>query len=483
MEKIKSVQYNFIMNFILVASNFIFPLITFPYVSRVLMASGNGKIEFVASIINYFGMLASLGIPTYGIKACAQIRDDKEKLSKTVQELILIHGIMTCITLIFFLISLFTIDKFYQEKELMLIYCISLILNVFGVNWLYSALEQYQYITIRSICFKIISLFLMFALVHNQSDYIIYGAILVLASAGSNVLNFINLKKYVHFKKYTDYNLYKHIKPILVFFAQSVAITIYTNLDTVMLGFMTNTIEVGLYSASVKVKSILNSLVNSLGTVLMPRLSYYANTNRIKEFKLLVSKSFNIVLLLSVSLTCFFVIMAKPSILLLSGEGYLGAIEPMQIIVPTIIFMGLSNVTGIQVLTPLNKENYVLVSVILGAIVNLISNSVFIPIMGASGAALGTLIAEGVVLIVQWIILKKIEKISFSKLNTIKIILSNLVPSVVLIIYFINISAGNVFFTLFIGAIVYYGIELFLLVLFKESSTLELIKIILNKLN
>ena len=158
MRQVKSVKYNFIMNLILTSSNFIFPLITFPYVSRVLLASGNGKVNFITSVVNYFMMVAALGIPTYGIRACAKVREDKDKLSKTVQELMIIHTIMTLITLIFYILSIFLVNEFYQEKELMLINSVGLVFNVFGVNWLYQALEEYDYITIRSIIFKIISI-------------------------------------------------------------------------------------------------------------------------------------------------------------------------------------------------------------------------------------------------------------------------------------------------------------------------------------
>ena len=142
MRQVKSVKYNFIMNLILTSSNFIFPLITFPYVSRVLLASGNGKVNFITSVVNYFMMVAALGIPTYGIRACAKVREDKDKLSKTVQELMIIHTIMTLITLIFYILSIFLVNEFYQEKELMLINSVGLVFNVFGVNWLYQALES-----------------------------------------------------------------------------------------------------------------------------------------------------------------------------------------------------------------------------------------------------------------------------------------------------------------------------------------------------
>lgn len=463
----KSVKFNLFMNFILTASSFIFPMVTFPYVSRVLGAAGNGKIDFIASVASYFSMVASLGIPTYGIRACAAVRDDKEKLSKTAQELIIIHAIMTVISLSFFFVAMFGVDRLHQEEELMIINGVSLFLNVLGGNWLYSALEQYQYITVRSIFFKIISVFLMFALIHKKEDYILYGAITVFAAAGSNILNFINLRKHIFLKPYKEYNLKQHMKPILVFFAQSIAITVYTNLDTVMLGFMKDDTEVGLYAAAVKVKNILSSLVTSLGTVMLPRLSYYIKNDRLDEFKKMIHTAVEFVLVISLSLSFYFVIMAEESILLLSGTSYVDATLAMQIIIPTIIFIGLSNITGIQFLTPLNKEKYVLFSVIVGAVVDLILNIIFIPGMGAAGAALGTLVAEISVLLVQVYLIKKEFSYGIFSMNTILQVISATTISGIVLLVVKNTIELTVFFKLLITSIVFFAIFLVICVLVK----------------
>lgn len=456
MEKMKSVKYNFIMNFILTASNFLFPLITFPYVSRVLLAAGNGKVAFVTSVASYFMMVASLGIPTYGIRACAKLRDDKEKLSKTVQELLIIHTITTIVTLLLFIASIFMFSQFEQEKELMLINAMGLILNVFGVNWFYSALEQYRYITVRSIGFKLLSIILMFLLVHNSTDYIIYGAILVISNMGSNILNFIRMKEYVSFKRYPSYNFRQHFKPILIFFAQSMAISVYTNLDTVMLGFIKGNVEVGLYSVAIKVKSILVSLVTSLGTVLLPRMSYYISINRVDLFDIMIKKAMIFTLIISTTLSVFFVVMARESVLLLSGPGFLGAIIPMQIILPTIVLIGISSVTGIQILTPLNKEHIVLASVVVGAVVNIVSNTFFIPMFGAAGASFGTLMAQISAITVQiYFVRKIIRKPIFEYLEIIKVLFCALIP--VILLFYIKAVVDNVFLSLMIGAILYYA--------------------------
>lgn len=396
-----SVKYNFFMNFILTASSFLFPLITFPYVSRVLGTAGNGKISLASSVANYFLMVASLGIPTYGVRACAKVRDDKDELSKTAQEILIINLICTFFVTVTYLICIALVPRFREDKGLYLIEGISIVLNAFGANWVFQALEQYDYITARSILFKFLSMVLMFIFVHQKDDYLVYALITVLASVGSNVLNFIRLRHYISFRHYSHYQFRRHLKPIFILFAQNATVSVYTNLDTVMLGFIKGDVDVGLYNAAVKVKAILVSVVTSLGNVLLPRMSYYVRYGAKDEFYELMSKALNATLLMALPLTAYFVLMSKDSILFLAGSEYLGAVTAMQIITFAVIPNGLTGVLGVQVLTPLGKEKYVLYSVTFGAVSDFILNCFMIPRWDASGAALATTIAEFIVLAVQ----------------------------------------------------------------------------------
>lgn len=339
-----SIKKNFIMNAILTMSAFIFPLITFPYVSRVLQPEGTGKVAFATSLITYFNMISNLGIPTYGIRACAQVRDDKERLTKTVQELLLINIITTIVAYLALSIALLSIPKLFEDRTLYLIVSLNIILSTIGMEWLYKGLEQYSYITIRSLIFKAVSVILMFLLVHEKSDYVIYGGITIFAASASNVLNFFNSYKYISLKPVGSYNLKKHMKPVLMFFAMTVATTIYTNLDTVMLKFLTTDIDVGYYNAAVRIKTILVSIVTSLGAVLLPRSSYYVEHHQMDEFKRVSGKAIEFVFIFATPLMLFFMLFAREGIYLLSGTSYKGSIIPMQIIMPTLLFIGLSNI-------------------------------------------------------------------------------------------------------------------------------------------
>ena len=399
--QIRSIKYNFVMNLILTASNFLFPLITFPYVSRVLQVEANGIIAYVTSIVSYFSLVASLGIPTYGIRAAATVRDDKRKLSKVVQELLIINIVLVGLVLIIYFIMLFTVPSMLVYRELFYINAIGIILNVLGVNLFFQAIEQYDYITVRSIIFRVLSIALMFIFVHQPSDYIIYGLILVLSSAGSNILNFKRLFKYITLKKQDKYEFVPHFKPILILFAQSLVISIYTNLDLIMLGSIKDSYEVGLYTAATKLKLILLSVVNSLGNVLLPRMSYYVKRNMKEQFERVMAQALNFTLFISLPLAIFFTLNANESLLILAGEQYLGAVLSMQFLTIAVIPIGITGVLGIQVLTPLEKEKYLLISVIVGAVIDLLLNFILISSYGSSGAAFATMIAEFAVLLVQ----------------------------------------------------------------------------------
>ena len=403
----KSLKLNFIMNAILTMSSFLFPLITFPYVSRILLPIGTGKVSFANSVVTYFVMISQLGIPTYGIRACAIVRNDEEKLKKTVYELFLINVVMSILAYIVFFVALIYVPRLRADRTLFLITGTLIFFNTIGVEWLYKALEQYTYITVRSIIFKFIALIAMFALVHDVDDYVIYGGISIFAASASNAFNFIRLRKIIGKKKVSQLNFKQHFKPVFTFFIISCATTIYTNLDNVMLGFMKDDVEVGYYNAATKIKNILVSIVTSLGTVLMPRASYYLQNGMEDEFYKLSKKAIKFVFLAATSMMIYFMLFAREGVLFLSGEAFEGAILPMMIVMPTLLFIGLTNIMGIQMLVPMGREDAVMISTFVGAIVDLILNAIAIPILGASGAAIGTLVAEFVVLIVQLIYLRK----------------------------------------------------------------------------
>lgn len=470
--KKKSLKINFIMNAILTMSSFIFPLITFPYISRVLLPVGTGKVSFAMSLITYFNMFAQLGIPVYGIRACAKVRDDRQELTRTAHELLFINLIMSLLSYIMLILALIFVPRLFEDRTLYVVVSFTIVLSAIGMDWLYQAVEQYAYITIRSILFKFIALVAMFLLIHQRSDYVIYGGITIFAASASNILNFINVHHYIDLKFVGNYNLKRHMKAVLVFFAMSCATVIYTNMDTIMLGFIKTDEDVGYFNAAVKIKTILVSIVTSLGTVLLPRASYYIEHGLINEFQKITRKALNFVVLIVAPMMLYFILFARQGINFLSGDAYAGAIIPMQIIMPTLLFIGLTNILGIQILVPLGNEKIVLYSEIAGAITDFMLNMILIPRMASAGTAISTLVAELMVFIIQYMALKDQVSNVFKQIHYFKIIVA-LLLSTVASLWVVCIGVGN-FLTLLISSCLFFGTYGIFLFVTKEQMVVEI---------
>lgn len=476
----KSLKLNFIMNATLTMSSFLFPLISFPYVSRILLETGTGKVSFATSLISYFLMIAQLGIPTYGVRACAKVRDDRRALTRTAQELLIVNLVMSVISYAMLFLALIFVPRLREERTLYLIVSLTIIFSTIGMEWLYKALEQYTYITVRSILFKLVALVATFVLVHRQEDYVIYGGITILASSASNIMNFFHARKYIGLKPVGGYEFRPHLKAVVIFFAMACASTVYTHLDTVMLGFISGDAATGYYNAAVRIKSILVSIVTSLGTVLLPRVSYYVQQGQMEEFRKVTRKALNFVCVAAMPLMLYFILFAKQGIFLLSGERYAGAILPMQIIMPTLLFIGLSNVLGIQILTPMGKETVVLWSIVAGAVVDVILNAVLIPVYGPSGAAAGTTVAEFVVLVVQFVVLREEVLPSFRRIRYDKILLA-LVAGAAASFWVAGMDLGS-FWALALSACLFFGAYGGVLLLTGEEMTCQILGQCLKKL-
>lgn len=473
--KNKSLTKNFIYNVILTVLTIIFPLITYPYVTRVLGADGLGKVNFAISIVSYFALLAALGIPTYGIREIAKCRDDKEKLSKTFSEIFLINSISTAIFTAIYFIMIFSVGYFAQERNLFIVMGLTIVFNLINVDWLFQGFEEYKYITIRSIIFKVLSIIIMFLTVKSEGDYVIYGAIGIIAVSGSSIVNIIHSRKVVKFTL-KDLSLKKHFKYILTIFFMSVSINIYTNLDSTMLGFMAGDKQVGYYSNAMKVNRMVISVITSLGAVLLPRLSYYIEKNEMDKFNQITKKSINFVFLVAIPSCVGLFILAPNIIRAFSGTKFIESIPMMMINVPVILFVAIANITSMQILLPFGKERTIATIVTISAVVNLISNLIMIPLFQGRGAAFSSALAEFVGVALQIVACKEyILKPILDKTNA-----KYLIGSVIVAI--ISIVSANVFkndFVVIAVSIIASGLAyLGIMILFKD----EVVDLILCKL-
>ncbi len=397
-----SIRYNFIMNAALSLSTFLYPLITYPYVTRTLGAEYYGKVIFASYVVNWVTMFAQLGIPTYGIRACAACRNDEAKLRKTVREILTLNVITASLVYAVFLLCIMLVPRFREDPVLFLIVSVPVLLNAVGADWYFKGLEEYGYVAFRDTLFRVLAIILLFLLVHTKQDYRFYGLTMAVAGGGPAVLNFLNARKRLGgFQDGQQTDWKRHLHPILTFFMLTVAVSIYTSMDGVMLGFLSTDTQVGYYGAATRMKTMEVSLVTALGGVLMPRVSNYLAEGKKGAFRKLVTGNFAFIFLAAAPMTLYSMVMADQVILFLSGEQFRGAMLPMQVISITIFLIGLSNVTGMQILVPSGREQLTTNSTIWGACVNLAVNFILIPRMGAMGAVVGTVLAEITVLAVQ----------------------------------------------------------------------------------
>jgi len=414
----KSIKRNFAYSFIQTLAFSLFPLITFPYSSRVLGPEGTGKVVFTQSIVFYFVLLAGLGIGSYGVREAAKIRDNRRLLSVFVQEVWRINLASTVASYLLFLVALALIPYFSEYGRLLLVCSASIMFGMIGVEWLYGALEEYRYIAIRSVSIQAVSIVLLFLFVKSSNDYLTYAAIGVISNGGSNILNFINSRKIIDWNCRGNLAYVRHLKPIFVLFSMNVAINLYATLDTTLVGFIAGDRAVGLYSAATKINKMVIPLITSLNLVLLPRLSYYSEKNESASFDMLIKKAINVVLMLSLPIASGLFLLSDSIVILFSGSAYTDAVPAMRILTPIIVAIALSNLFGMQLFMPLRKERLMLYSVICGAVSDVVLNLILIPHYGATGAAIATLVAESVVTIMLMYFARKYAKLSelFSEL-------------------------------------------------------------------
>lgn len=474
----KSLKKNFLFNIFRIITNLFFPIITFPYISRILNPEGIGKVVFANSISEYFLMFSSLGIPLYGIREVAKVRDNKKKLEKITSEIFLLNMITTIIVIILYFSAVY-LGYLGKERVLLEIMSLNIFLTFIGVEWFYQGLEEYKYITIRSTIFRVISLILIFTLVKSKYDYITYAAITVLSTVGSNIFNFIKLKSFTKLS-FKGLNIKRHLKSILTIFSMNIAISIYTNLDNVMLGYRSTDISIGLYSSGIKLVKLVLGIVTSLGAVMLPRISNYIHNGMENELTELLDKTFKFIILLS--LPCFLglYLTSEEIILIFSGKTFIGAVSTMKYLTPIIIFIALSNFIGIQILYPRGEEKKVLIAVMIGALVNFSLNWVLIPKYAQNGAAISTTIAEGLVLLIQIILGYRYLKFIKLDFEFYKSIIATIVMGIVVII--INsYNLSNVYLLLSFKMLLGGSSYLIALLVLKDKFLYEIINKILKR--
>lgn len=477
----KSMAKNAVFNVAYKALSVVFPLITISYASRILGPSGIGIVNSAQNLVTYFVMFASLGVPAYGVRTIAQNKNKPLLCNKVFTELFVINLVSTLICSVAYFVFVFLFCEYRPVLQLNILFGTLVLFNIFNLDWLYQAYEEYKYIAIRSFIIKLLSLILLVIIVRKPSDLFSYSIIVCFGTVGNYVFDMVKLKNYVKFD-FKNINVYKHLKPIFVFFASVIAIELYSLVDVTMLTYMTTSEHVGYYANASKIVRCIAGTITAIGAVLMPRLSLYFSEKRNSEFKIAVSKTFKIILILTVPSCLGIILTAKKIVPIMFGEEFLPAINTLCVLSPLVIFIPLSGGVGAQILQTTNNEKLCFVSVCSGAIVNIILNAIFIPIIQENGAAAASVITEGVVTIMMLVFSKKIVKVDMNVRYIVSIILASFLMFVSVTLCDVLLSGLPMLFYLILEVAI--GIVVYFLILFitKNDVIKEIFNMFKNKM-
>lgn len=377
------------------------PLITAPYIARVLGSENAGIYSYTYTVANYFVVFAMLGIEQYGNRSIAKVRDNAQKKNQVFSELLVLHLIIAVpITVIYYVYAFFFSGEY---RLVMLIQGIYVISAVFDINWFFFGIEQFKTTVTRNIIIKLLSVMGIFLFVKDRTDLCVYAVIMSVSMLVSQLILWKFLPKYVSFKKVSLKSCISHMQPLLVLFVAVIAANIYRMFDKVMLGWFKQMNDLGCYDYADKIIRIPLSLITALGTVMLPKMSNLFSHKDTKQAERILDLSALFVLFMSFAMSFGLAAIAPEFVVIYLGGEYHNSILLIRILAITIPLIGWNNYVRTQLLIPLQKDKIYMIGVCSGALVNVVLNAVFIPLFGAAGAATATIFSYTAVLLIQTI--------------------------------------------------------------------------------
>lgn len=407
-----SVKKNFIYNSILTVSSYLFPLITYPYVSRVLGVTNIGVCNYVDSIITYFCMFSMMGLTISGIREIATVKNDLTKRKQVFSSLLALNGITTAIALVALIIAIQIIPVFRENSRLMYIGALKLLFNSLLIEWFYKGMEDFKYITLRSILVRTIYTISIFIFIRTSDDYWVYYLLTVATIIVNAIINVVYSRHFVSFS-FKGINLRPYLGGFVIMGVYLVVTSLYTTFNTVYLGSVTNNTEVGYYSTAHKLYTLIIAVYTAFTNVMMPRMSSLISEGKTSEIKDYIDKSIGILFSIAIPIVAFSCVFSEEIILVLSGKGYEGAILPMQIMMPLILIIGYEQILVIQTLMPFKKDKIVFRNSVAGAVVGISLNILLVERMAAVGSSIVWLCCEIVVLVLSQISVKRMLGLGF----------------------------------------------------------------------
>ena len=393
----KNIGLNAILNVIRSCMSVIFPLVTYPYALRVLGSESIGKVQYGSSIVSYFSLIAMLGVATYGVREGAKLKDDQKRLAVFVNELFTINLLSTIFAYLLLALTILIIPKLQSYSLLICIQSLSILFTTLGVDWINTIFENYILITIRSIAIHIVSAVLLFVFVKSPADYYIYAFLVVLGNIITCILNWFYIRKYVNLSLTRNPRIKVHMKPLLLIFANYIAISVYVNFDMTMLGWMKGDSEVGLYSASVKIYTIVKGILSAVYAVFVPRLaSCYGIGDRL-QYKNTYSDLWCYLSLLVIPASVGLICVAPELMMFIGGQEYISSVTSLQILSVALIFAIYGGLLTAVLNITLGREKMSLIATLISTGINAGLNLIAIPMYGQYGAAVTTGLSEAFV--------------------------------------------------------------------------------------
>ena len=408
----KSITKNYIYNMIYQVLILVLPLITTPYLSRVLGAEGIGIYGYTYSIVTYFILFGSLGVALYGQREIAYANENVNKRKKVFIEIIIFRFITIFISTIFYLL-IFTRKNEYQIYYRILVF--ELIAAAFDISWFFQGIEEFKRTVTRNVLVRLCSVILVFIIVKTKEDLVKFTLIYSIADLIGNLSLWLYLPKYFKGIKVKNINVLKHLPQIILLFIPQIANQIYKVLDTTMIGkIVANKAETGYYEQAQKVIRLLLTIVTSLGVVMIPRMaSTYASGDK-EKIRNYLKMSFKFVFFLAFPIMFGIISISSAFVPVFLGKGYDKVIVLINIISPILILMGMGNVLGTQYLLPTKKQKEYTISVTIGVIVNFVLNYILIKKYQSIGASIATVLSEAVIVFIQYQYIK--NEINFKKI-------------------------------------------------------------------
>ena len=410
----KSVKKNYLYNVTYQVLTMLAPLITTPYVSRVLGAENIGTYSYAVSIVSYFTLFAALGTASYGSREIAYAQDDRKKRTTVFWNTEVLSCISTLICTVAYLVlaALFT-----DYQAIYFILLMNIVSVAFDISWVFQGMEEFGFIVSRNIIFKILNVVFIFVFVKNKNDLFLYTLGMTLIPLISTLTLWPFLLRIVDKPSYKNIHPFSDIKTVCSMFVPTIAISVYAVLDKTMIGLYTNTkIENGYYEQATKLSKTALTLVTSLGTVMIPRIGFYFKKNDIESVRRYMYRSYRFVWLLGIPLCLGLISISSNLVPWFYGEDFLDISILLNVLSFLILAIGINNVTGMQYLMPTGRQNTFTFTVVIGALVNFVLNNLLIPRWYSVGAALSSVTAETVIAVIQIIIVRK-------EINPIKIIM------------------------------------------------------------